>query len=89
MAVGDRLAGPDPAGAAAEPPAAAATRYPTRTPHVRYTADPSSTREAAFAALTGGGSGGSGSSGGSSDAWDAGGRAAAISALLHDAHSRT
>ena len=54
--MGDRLAGPDPAGAAAEPPAAAATRYPTRTPHVRYTADPSSTREAAFAALTGGGS---------------------------------
>ena len=88
MTVGDRLAGPGPAGAAPEPPVAASHLLHHHVTPRPLHPDPSGTHEAALAAPTGGGDSADGGSGGSGDAGDAGGRAAAISALC-DAHSRT
>ena len=88
VTVGDRLAGPGPAGAAPEPPAAAGYPLHDTCASRPLHPDPSDTREAALAAPTGGGDSGDSGDSGSGDAGDAGGRAAAISAL-RDAHKRT
>ena len=88
MAVGDRLATPDPAGAARGALGAAHARCGELWAPGRPIARREGRLKAALAAPAGADSGGGGSGGGSGDARDAGGRAAAGGAL-RDAHSRT
>ena len=88
MAVGDRLAGPGPAGAASGPLGAAGD-----TPRYQPAIRPLHTgvglpAKAALAALADAEEGGDGGSGRSGDAWDAGGRTDASGALC-SARSRT
>ena len=87
IAVGDRLAGPGPAGGAPGPPTAAGHAQQHH-PHPRLLHGPRASDLTPLRRLPmSGGEGGSGGSGGSGGPGDAGGRAAAAGAL-RDARSQ-
>ena len=88
MTVGDRMAGPDPAEANPGPLRATRAHYGTHALTTALHMRPCKRLGHRFAAAAGRGGGGDGGSGSGGDARDAGGRAAAISAL-RDAHSHT
>ena len=88
MAVGDRMAGPDPAEANPGPLRATWAHYGTHALTTALHMRPCKRLGHRFAAAAGRGGGGDGGSGGACDARDAGGRAAAAG-KLRDAHSRT